>query len=836
MYQGDLSDDDEQMDFEAFAQILETEPIIQEKTRRRGSNRKRKNAPSNVSVSAVSKRKKVVESDKGLTSTQKKAPPIQLTHEPGDVTELPNRDDVIHKQKKRNIRALETKDVTFLTKLSSSSKSEMILSEGSSEMNEGVHPNIPKTNKPIRLKRIENHDSSSKPLRNVSSQPIIVPFDSTELVRPGNSIESLDKITEKIDKNMRNTDGEDDSLIVIGKDVFSREKNKGITIQKKSIMELVSELSDNPKEESFVRSLTGDSDGYTILYGSTDHGPQKRGSGNEDSSKVYKIDGTNSLSFMAKKHYVLPEEKEVSFEKPLLGSAIQGPLKILRTDIKSQLLIEDGELTGCIEAGSNEVRPIEELTETERSFQLHGNQLGSGQSLLEISKVANVSNKKKKEELDEVCGEEEECSDEAIDLTIDTIKNAGVISGYHGNSPPNTQSAGILAQQFLFRLCDDCPDINEMLGQAKYMNHFGMPVDEIGTPSFYGNLEVRTRKDEEDHMREPTGKERPCVNGNACEGMSIGNNGFILVSYPNLTDSSYFRLKGVYPENSPARTCVLCSRAAMLKEYLEISSQCRSFTAASNAYSNKYKTNTKSTSSKSCDISGDCEDEDEQLSSSGIHIGPAPTPVMITDYTNHLGPGEYSPDDCISISSSNVYKGVPGCFVVHSLFMYSVITENKKRKIIQHYTKPLDVIPFKEPSDMSGNCLHYPSNRFILFNLSEIDNSDIQNPDFRRQGKIGDMDFGQHHVEDRHAVGLSNPVTRFIDSLWIFNSDRKSQTRQSSQGTERLVEGEIVSLLSKAKQSTTSTSSGCSESSLGVEEKLREKILLVTTQQDMVKK
>jgi hypothetical protein len=63
-------------------------------------------------------------------------------------------------------------------------------------------------------------------------------------------------------------------------------------------------------------------------------------------------------------------------------------------------------------------------------------------------------------------------------------------------------------------------------------------------------------------------------------------------------------------------------------------------------------------------------------------------PVMISSYTNMLGPGEYAPEECITISSSDIYMGLPGCFVVHSRTMFSTRTENGVRYYVQHYVKP----------------------------------------------------------------------------------------------------------------------------------------------------
>ena len=63
-------------------------------------------------------------------------------------------------------------------------------------------------------------------------------------------------------------------------------------------------------------------------------------------------------------------------------------------------------------------------------------------------------------------------------------------------------------------------------------------------------------------------------------------------------------------------------------------------------------------------------------------------PMMISNYTNIIGPGEYSPADCIIGAGSRNYEGVV-CFVMHSRSKYTFVVKNGVRWYVQHYTKPL---------------------------------------------------------------------------------------------------------------------------------------------------
>ena len=96
-------------------------------------------------------------------------------------------------------------------------------------------------------------------------------------------------------------------------------------------------------------------------------------------------------------------------------------------------------------------------------------------------------------------------------------------------------------------------------------------------------------------------------------------------------------------------------------------------------------------------------------------------PLMLCNFSNRIGPGEYSPGSCITSAETGEYMGIPGCFVAHTRVMYIIKMVDGIVWFIQQYPKPggESVIeetrgpPLGDPmSYHSGFCL------FSLYNFS----------------------------------------------------------------------------------------------------------------------
>ncbi len=100
------------------------------------------------------------------------------------------------------------------------------------------------------------------------------------------------------------------------------------------------------------------------------------------------------------------------------------------------------------------------------------------------------------------------------------------------------------------------------------------PLDSIYTNRKYNEVknrpvvEVSTRQYEESFLREPKQNERPCVNGDSCEGLFISttDKGFILREY--LLPSQYKKFLESNTLPSQPQMCLLCRRAAVTRMYV----------------------------------------------------------------------------------------------------------------------------------------------------------------------------------------------------------------------------------------------------------------------------
>lgn len=150
------------------------------------------------------------------------------------------------------------------------------------------------------------------------------------------------------------------------------------------------------------------------------------------------------------------------------------------------------------------------------------------------------------------------------------------------------------------------------------------------------SIEVVSRKYEEDRLREPIGSERPCIQGNECEGLKcskIEDQNFILVEFLLPSEQAEYDRMGNYPQEQ--RMCLMCKRSHIARAFVNIRA----------------------------DSMGVRED------------------AILQDYRNVVGiPGEYCLKDCI-VTSKSIWEGLTDPVVLH------VRTAYKYKEVdgVKHY-------------------------------------------------------------------------------------------------------------------------------------------------------
>lgn len=144
------------------------------------------------------------------------------------------------------------------------------------------------------------------------------------------------------------------------------------------------------------------------------------------------------------------------------------------------------------------------------------------------------------------------------------------------NFPLESENKKIAEEQFLnnkntekmlqdSKNCFDYIFLRELLKKS--------PLDSVYTNRKYNDVkkrptvEVSTRSYEESFLREPKQTERPCVNGDNCEGLFISttDKGFVLREY--LLPSQYKKFLETNTLPDTPQLCLLCRRAAVTRMY-----------------------------------------------------------------------------------------------------------------------------------------------------------------------------------------------------------------------------------------------------------------------------
>jgi len=85
------------------------------------------------------------------------------------------------------------------------------------------------------------------------------------------------------------------------------------------------------------------------------------------------------------------------------------------------------------------------------------------------------------------------------------------------------------------------------------------------------SIQVVTRAYEEKYLREPVGKERPCIMGDQCQGMQlphIKDNAFVVREFLLPTEEEEYKRSGKLP--SEGRLCLMCKRSEIARAFINI--------------------------------------------------------------------------------------------------------------------------------------------------------------------------------------------------------------------------------------------------------------------------
>jgi len=165
------------------------------------------------------------------------------------------------------------------------------------------------------------------------------------------------------------------------------------------------------------------------------------------------------------------------------------------------------------------------------------------------------------------------------------------------------------------------------------------------------DVPFRSRKQEEEMMREPLPFERQCINKTKCEGLYIGHSngipGFILVEFPSQSDICYYNANNKWPDTPPS-LCAICSRKEMTDIWIDDLS--------------KSSLRKENVSAKLCS---------EAL------------------YHNKVGPGEYSASD-VFMTDSNRINATVLPIVMHSRAKYQLVTRTHTSGVqLQYYNQKM---------------------------------------------------------------------------------------------------------------------------------------------------
>lgn len=205
------------------------------------------------------------------------------------------------------------------------------------------------------------------------------------------------------------------------------------------------------------------------------------------------------------------------------------------------------------------------------------------------------------------------------------------------------------------------------------------------------DIPFRSRKEEEDMMREPLPFERQCINGDKCEALFINKSngipGFIMVEFPSKEDMTYYNQNNRWPRPPPP------------KEYLNHYSKYAIWPDKDDipdpedlSYYIQHK-KWPYTGPMKCVICSRKEMTDvwvEDLSKSSLRKdGTSTTLCSEALYHNKIGPGEYSPSDVFMTDSNRINASILP-IVMHARPKYQMVTRRHTSGIeLKYYNQKM---------------------------------------------------------------------------------------------------------------------------------------------------
>lgn len=187
----------------------------------------------------------------------------------------------------------------------------------------------------------------------------------------------------------------------------------------------------------------------------------------------------------------------------------------------------------------------------------------------------------------------------------------------------------------------------------------------------HSNLERHSRAMEEMFLREPLPGERPCVEGDQCEGYMIPGafKRVALVEYQTMEEIMYHREHGKW--RGKRKHCIMCMRKLASFGYFFIKSQCVAY------------------DSSMLDV-GSCMADKRSK------------PLIIAPFSNLVGQDEYSIWDVI-ISSSSKYLGLIEPVVIHVRWRYQQEMRDGVAYFVQKYEKPQRNLDSRDTSEFGAD-------------------------------------------------------------------------------------------------------------------------------------
>jgi len=218
----------------------------------------------------------------------------------------------------------------------------------------------------------------------------------------------------------------------------------------------------------------------------------------------------------------------------------------------------------------------------------------------------------------------------------------------------------LLAQVFLQTPVCNHADLNFVNRQLMANGLVNCPLSRVGPmDDYYSLMTAVPRSVEEGLMRQPWPFERPCIEGTMCMGRQIPNSTPItLVEYLTVEDMMHYRERGVW--SGPQRHCVFCRRALATKAAYSIIAECA-------AYSDSMVADIK--------ISRESPYENERRA------------LMLVDFYNFVGEGEYSPFDVI-LSNVSRYMGIVAPVTMFVTNRFHQVSRNGILWFEQDYIRP----------------------------------------------------------------------------------------------------------------------------------------------------